>query len=159
MNSSNTDTNAVESRLLNENATLNSEVSKLNTTVSTLTSSNITLKSINVSLQQRLERCDSKLPTPHSGTTTTTVVSSISVANYLPAMLLRLASAGEDFQSSTVHKHENSVLGFFDISGYTKLAESMGKEGAAGTERLSDSLSEYFEIAIKIITKSRWECD
>ena len=93
-----------------------------------------------------------RLPPPTSHAPIAITSSSVaSVTHYLPSMLLRLASAEDKLLNSSVRSHRNTVLVFLDISGYTKLAESLGKEGVAGTELLSNSLSKFFEIAIQII--------
>ena len=74
------------------------------------------------------------------------------VANFNPTMLLRVVAEGDTLSASSCRRHQGSVLAFFDISGYTKLAESLArKEGSAGTEKLSASLSVFFEKAIQII--------
>ena len=74
------------------------------------------------------------------------------VSQYQCSMLLKLASEGDTFDKPSARKHKHSSMLFLDISGYTKLAESQGREGAKGTELLSNSLSKFFEKAIRIIT-------
>ena len=74
------------------------------------------------------------------------------ISSFHSTMLLRIVSEGESLTASSCRRHLDSVLAFFDISGYTKLAESLAKkEGSAGTEKLSSSLSVFFERAIQII--------
>ena len=134
-------------RLMEENTTLKNEVSTLNSANSTLNSANFTLNSENSNLTQRLMeqvRRDNEAGPLNQHTP-------FSVTNYLPAMLLKIISERGNLEEASVQQHRNSTLLFLDISGYTKLAESMGKEGPAGTEKLSKALSIFFEKAIKII--------
>jgi len=49
--------------------------------------------------------------------------------------------------------HPNTTLLFADISGYTALAQTLGAAGAHGTEMLSQSLDDFFGIAISVIYK------
>jgi class 3 adenylate cyclase len=74
------------------------------------------------------------------------------VANFASSLLLRQVSHGDRLLAPSLRSHPGSVVAFLDISGYTKLSESMCSLGAAGTEKLSEALSVYFERAIHIIT-------
>ena len=126
-------------------STLNSKVSTLDSEKSTLSSKNSILNSEVSALNQQMEQLFRQIVAGSASNTP------FSVTNYHPAMLLKRISEGDTLEDSSVQRHKKSTLLFLDISGYTKLAESMGKEGPAGTEKLSKALSIFFEKAIKLI--------
>jgi class 3 adenylate cyclase len=45
----------------------------------------------------------------------------------------------------------DAVVLFNDVSGFTPLSESLGKQGPAGTETLTRLLNDYFEPVIDLI--------
>ena len=53
--------------------------------------------------------------------------------------------------STKKSEHVSGTLLFMDISGFTKLSESLSQFGKSGTEELTKILNEYFNDMLKII--------
>ena len=75
------------------------------------------------------------------------------LCTFLPNMVVDHVNKGNFKEGLEPHytAHHCTTLLFVDISGYTSLAQKLGSEGVAGTEKLSESLDSFFNIAITSI--------
>jgi hypothetical protein len=79
------------------------------------------------------------------------------IEDFVPELVVRHICAGNEsgapVETPSV-EHFPAVAMFADLSGFTHLCESLAAKGALGAETLGFWLNRYFELLVKIISKS-----
>lgn len=73
-------------------------------------------------------------------------------ASYVPALVARHYRHRSDSTPVAAATRTQAAILFVDISGFTALAEEMGRAGPAGAERLSSTLNTIFSQILDLIT-------
>lgn len=73
------------------------------------------------------------------------------LASYVPALILRLMTGPPTPTFEPQAKRLTGAVLFADLSGFTRLAETLGRHGPAGAEELTGLLNGYFARLITLI--------
>lgn len=74
------------------------------------------------------------------------------LASYVPWMLAHRFAADPTPLTGPLYDQNQAVVLFADISGFTKLAEELAKQGPSGAEELTNILNTYFGSLIDLIS-------
>jgi class 3 adenylate cyclase len=72
---------------------------------------------------------------------------------YLPEMVIERVVAATDAEPAASRESFPGVVLFADISGFTALTERLTRQGALGTEKLTQTLNDYFTQLIAVVHK------
>lgn len=72
-------------------------------------------------------------------------------SQFLPELIIENAISGEELANVAFAEQVHCAVMFADISGFTPLAERFSAEGAAGAEKLTSTLNDYFSYLVEIV--------
>ena len=79
---------------------------------------------------------------------------SSTLTGYVPAFVVRRAAADPAMLKVPSKDSRQSAVLFTDISGFTVLSQRLAERGPAGAEELSQTLSDFFEPLIDVVTSN-----
>ena len=79
------------------------------------------------------------------------------LSTFIPAIAVRHAIANPERLKEPILERNRAGVLFLDISGFTKLAESLAELGPEGSEKLTHILNEWFGRLIQIVASYRGE--